>query len=235
MAPRKAALTAIFLVVSLTLAAFQSPQFQAQTGSNRALLLTLTAAPSPPPSLTPNPTVSPVTGAQQWLAALNSQQEDQILERVCPSEQGNVREHSAWVAAFPPLAPIPARLLSQLEGIGQALEFEIINQDEGRARVRVHGNLPVSGPGLLAVYGVDERWLMVYEEGLWRWCGASQGDATPTLTPTITRTPLPISRPDRAGSSSSPTWWRILLAVAAILGAIAKIFDMVQRSRAERH
>ena len=231
MTKKKAALIGMFLLVSLAMAAHQSPQFQAQTTPNPAAFLMVVSTPARLPSQTPGSILSPVAGAQQWLKALNTQDDNQIQNLTCQAQQENLKESSGWVLAFPVLAKLPSDLTLQIQVIGSALKFDIIRQNEGQARVRVYGNLPVTGPGLLAVYEVDERWWMVNEDGVWQWCGTSPGEATPTLTPTITATPLPITRSVRAGSSSSPTWWQILSVFVALLGAVAKIYTLIQRNR----
>lgn len=231
MTKKKAALTGMFLLASLMMVAHQSPQFQAQTTPNQAAFLRVVSTPSRLPSQTPDPSLSPIVGAQQWLEALNTQDDNQIQNLTCQAQKENLKKSSGWVVAFPVLAKLPSDLALQIQGIVYGLKFEIIRQNEGQARVRVYGNLPVTGPGLMAVYEVDERWWMVYEDGVWQWCGTSPGEATPTLTPTITATPLPITRPVQAGSSSSPPWWQILSVLAAILGAVARIYSLIQGNR----
>ena len=221
----------MFLLTSLTMVAYQSARFQVQTIPNQAAVLRAVSTPPLFPSQTPDTSLSPVVGAQQWLKTLNTQDDNQIQNLTCQAQQENLKESSGWVVAFPVLAKLPSDLISQIQVIVNALEFDIIRQNEGQARVRVYGNLPVTGPGLMAVYGVDERWWMVYEDDVWQWCGTSPGEATPTLTPTITSTPWPITRPVRAGRSSSPSLWEILGVCAAIVGAVARIYTLIQRNR----
>lgn len=230
MAHKKAILIWIFLVVSLMMTAYQIPRFQAQAAPNRAASVTVVSTLLPLPSQTPAPNLSPVAGARQWLDALNTQDDNRLQNLTCQAQKENLKKSSGWVVAFPVLGKIRADLIPQMQGFVEGLPVEVIRQNEEQARLRVYGNLPVTGPGLMGIYEVDERWWMVYEDGGWRWCGTSPGEATPTLTPTITATPLPISRPDLA-NSSSPSWWKILGALATIVGAVARIYTSIQRKR----
>ena len=228
MAHKKTALIWIFLPASLMMTAYQIPQIPAQAAPNPAVSVTVVATLPPLPTQTPAPNLSPVVGAQQWLEALNTQDDNRLQNLTCQAEKENLKKNSGWVAAFPALTKIRSDLLSQIQVFAAGLTFEIIRQNEARAWVRVYGNLPVVGQRLMAVYEVDERWWMVNEDGVWRWCGSSLGDATPTLTPTITATPFPITRPDLA-NASSPSLWKILSAFAVILGAGARIYSIIQR------
>jgi hypothetical protein len=154
MTKKKAALIGIFLLASLTMTAHQSPQFLAQTTPNQAAFLLAVSTPPPLPSQTPESILSPVVGAQQWLEALNTQDDNQIQNLTCQAQKENLKERSGWVVAFPVLAKLSSDLIWQIQGMAPALKFGIIRQNERQARVRVYGNLPVTGPGLMAVYGV---------------------------------------------------------------------------------
>lgn len=230
MAHKKAALIWILWLASLMITAYQIPQFPAQAVPNRVASVTAVSTLPLLPSQTPAPNLLPVAGARQWLEAVNTQDDSRLQNLTCQAQKENLKKNSGWVVAFPVLAKIRSDLIPQMQGMVEGLTFEVIRQNEEQARLRVYGNLPVTGPGLMAIYEVDERWWMINEDGGWRWCGVSPGEATPTLTPTITATPLPITRPDLA-SSSSPSWWKILGALATIVGAVARIYTSIQRKR----
>ncbi|MCB9098275.1 MAG: hypothetical protein H6632_01955 [Anaerolineales bacterium] len=229
MVKKKAAVIVILLLAGLTIAAFQSPQFQVQTISKPAVALTAVSPPTASPTQTLASIVSPLIGARQWLQALNSSDEEEIQTLTCQAQQESLKESSGLAIAFPSLAKLSPNVTSQLQGTVFGLNLEIIRQDETRARIHIDGNLVVSGSGLMAVYAIDERWWLVYEEGLWRWCGTSQGEATPTLTPTITTTPFPLTRSVRAGGSSSLSLWKILGMILTILAAAARFYNLFQR------
>lgn len=229
MAQKKTALIWILLPASLMMTAYQIAQFPAQAAPNRSVSVTVVSTLPPLPSQTPAPNLSPVAGARQWLEAVNTQDDNRLQNLTCQAQKENLKKSSGWVVAFPVLAKIRSNLIPQIQGMVEGLTFEVIRQNEAQARVRVHGNLPVIGARLMAIYEVDERWWMVKEDGGWRWCGVSPGEATPTLTPTIIATPLPITRPDLAKNSS--LWWKILSALAAIVGAGARFYASIQRKK----
>jgi hypothetical protein len=228
---KKAILIWILLQASLTMAAHPFHQFQAQASPNHAASVTAVSTLTLLPSQTPLPNLSPVAGARQWLEALNTQDDNRLQNLTCQAQRENLKKNSGWVLAFPVLGKIRADLIPQMQGLVDGLPVEVIRQNAEQARLRVYGNLPVIGPGLMGLYEVDERWWMVYEDGGWRWCGATPGEATPTLTPTITPTVLPITRPDLARNSSSLSVWKILSVLAAILGAVARIYTAIQRKK----
>jgi hypothetical protein len=225
---KKAAVPGILLLASLSMAAFQSLQFHVQTIPNQAVALTAVSTPPAFPSQTPDSIVSPIVGARQWLRALNTQDDNRLQTLTCQAQQEKLKEGSGWAIAFPALAKIST---SQLHGTVAGLSLEIMRQNEEQARIRVYGNLVVTGSGSMGVYAIDERWWMVYEDGVWHWCGTSPGEATPTLTPTITSTPWPITRSVRAGSSSSPSFWQVLGVILAILGGIGRIYSLIRRNQ----
>ena len=229
MVKKKAAVIGLLLLAALAVAAFQPFQFRGQTASKPGAVLTALSTPSPFPSPTPYSIVSPLVGARQWLETLNSGDHEQLQSLTCQAQQQPLQENSGWAIAFPDLANLSPKVLSQLEGTVSGLNLEIIRQNETQARLRVNGNLMVYGSGLMAVYAVDERWWLVYEEGVWRWCGTSAGEATPTLTPTITATPFPLPRSTQARGSSSLSFWKILGMIVTLVTAAAKIYDSIQR------
>lgn len=233
MGKTKAAVIGICLLASLTIAAFQSPQFYNQPVPHPAAALTAAATLTPWPSPTPASSLSPLAGARQWLQALNSQDEHQLQSLTCQAQQANLKESSGWAIAFPALANLSPKLTSQLQGTVSGLNLDLIRQNETQARLRVDGYLVVNGSGVMAVYAIDERWRLVYEEGVWRWCGAEPGETTPTLTPTITVTPFPMTRSGQAGGASRLSGWKILGMIVTIIAAVARIYSFIQRQQAK--
>jgi len=77
-----------------------------------------------------------------------------------------------WNSAFA-LLPQLFGLDIKSQGDVSGIKFSriSINTDETVANVRVHGEMRVAVLAFAQAYPVDETWLMVKEDGGWRWCG----------------------------------------------------------------
>ena len=62
----------------------------------------------------------------------------------------------------------------KVQGDISDLEFTTTYIDEETAHVRVTGELRVAVLGVAQALPVDETWLVIKEEGKWKWCGLPQ-------------------------------------------------------------
>jgi hypothetical protein len=115
---------------------------------------------------------SPERAAREWFDAMLNLDGNKILERTCLQQRAYIQEVGLWgsvVAMLPQLFGLDVRSQGDVSG----LEFSTTstNLDQTVATVRVHGEIRVAVLALAQAYPIDESWLMVKEEGVWRWCG----------------------------------------------------------------
>lgn len=114
---------------------------------------------------------SPERAAKEWLEAMINLDGNKILERTCMAQRENVQEASLWSSAFAMLPQMFGLDVIKVQGDISDLEFAATYIDEETVHVRVTGELRVAVLGIAEAIPVDETWLMVKEEGKWRWCG----------------------------------------------------------------
>ena len=113
---------------------------------------------------------SPERAAKEWLEAMINLDGNKILERTCIAQRENVQTASLWNSAFAML-PQMFGLDVKVQGDISDLEFTTTYIDEETAHVRVTGELRVAVLGVAQALPVDETWLVIKEEGKWKWCG----------------------------------------------------------------
>lgn len=115
---------------------------------------------------------SPERAAKEWFNAMLNYDGNKILDRTCLAQREAVQMAGLWNSAFA-LLPQLFGLDIKSQGDVSGIKFSriSINEDETVANVRVHGEMRVAVLAFAQAYPVDETWLMVKEDGGWRWCG----------------------------------------------------------------
>jgi hypothetical protein len=90
----------------------------------------------------------PERAAKQWFDAMLNMDGNKILDRTCG-------------------------LNIESQGDVSGLKFSTTSLDTEKtvAHVHVSGEIRVAVLALAQAYPIDETWLMVKEDGVWRWCG----------------------------------------------------------------
>ena len=116
---------------------------------------------------------SPERAAKEWFDAMLNLDGNKILDRTCLEQRVVVQEAGLWNSAFA-LLPQLFGLDIKSQGDVSGLKFSqtSINTEGTVATVRVYGEIRVAVLAFAQAYPVDEIWLMVKEDGEWRWCGA---------------------------------------------------------------
>lgn len=112
---------------------------------------------------------TPESAAEEWLEALANMDGNELLERTCAEQQGNVQEAGLWLSAFAVLAQ--SFTGQQTEADISDLNFAVVDKSGDTARVRVSGQIRTAVLAVAQVQEVDEVWRMVREDGKWKWCG----------------------------------------------------------------
>ena len=164
---------------------------------SQAVNATLTAIALQTPSPTLTPADSPEKAATIWLDALLNLDGNVLAQRTCRAQREAVQAQGMWDSALTALGQL---LVGQkTKGDISGLQFLLEVESGDKARVRVMGELSTAVLGAFETREVDETWLMVREDGIWRWCGAFgvELSANPTKTSQPTLAPKAVNQPFR--------------------------------------
>lgn len=114
---------------------------------------------------------SPERGAKEWFDAVLNMDGNKIFERTCDAQKAAMQEAGMWNTAMA-LIPQMMGLSVDIQGDVSDLKFTTSEKTETYAYVHVNGEMRVAILALVQSYPIDETWLMVNEDGKWRWCGA---------------------------------------------------------------
>jgi len=164
---------------------------------SQAVNATLTAIALQTPSPTATPADLPEKAAAIWLDALLNLDGNVLAQRTCRAQREAVKTQAMWDSALTAMGQL---LVGQkTEGDISGLKFSLEADSGDKARIRVMGDLSTAVLGTFETQEVDETWLMVREDGMWRWCGGFGMPlaAGPTITPQPTTMPTVVSQPLR--------------------------------------
>lgn len=114
---------------------------------------------------------APAQAAEKWYIAVNKLEALEADDLTCRPQREQFRGEMAAGSA---LALFGQLLLGGDLGIEpdvSEMEFVTVEQDNRRAIVHVSGEMRGAVGARVQSEQVDERWLMVYEDEGWRWCG----------------------------------------------------------------
>lgn len=112
---------------------------------------------------------SPERAAEEWLEAFANMDGNKLMERTCAEQQRNAQETGVWLSAFALLVQSLTRQQTEIDisDVG----FDVIEEAGDRARVRVTGQIRTAVLAIGRIQEIDEVWLIVREDGQWKWCG----------------------------------------------------------------
>jgi len=151
---------------------------------------------------------TPGRAAKEFINALINLDGNKILERTCAAERENIQSVGLLTSAF---SIIPQLFGLDLESEGDVsdLKFTTIELYSNTAYVHVSGEMRVAVIAFANNIPIDETWMMVKENGKWKWCGSVENNlsqALPTNTTSVeqTRTLSPI-KTDEAEKITQPS------------------------------
>ena len=112
---------------------------------------------------------SPERAAKEWLEALVNMDGNKLMERTCAEQRENVQEAGLWLSALGMLGH--SFTGQRVQGDISDVRFNVVGETGNTARVRVTGQIRVAVLAFAQTQEVDEEWLMVQEDGKWKWCG----------------------------------------------------------------
>jgi hypothetical protein len=108
--------------------------------------------------------------AKQWYRAVNNLDGLRADELTCSTRRSEVRSWMAIGSAFLGLGQSVAGDL-EIDVDISGVSFQTIENYDGQAIVAVHGEYRGAVGGIVSTDVIDERWLMIVEDGTWKWCG----------------------------------------------------------------
>lgn len=112
---------------------------------------------------------SPERAAEEWLESSLNMDGNTLMERTCAEQQESVQEAGLWLSVFGILGQLFTGQQTQTDI--SDLRFNVVNETGNTAHVRVTGQIRTAVLAFAQTQEVDEEWLMVQEDGKWKWCG----------------------------------------------------------------
>lgn len=124
---------------------------------------------------------TPEKGAREWTEGTMKLEGTKIASRTCAAQQSNMQEAGAWSSAFAMLVG------QQVKAEVSDLRFDTVSQSGDNAQVHVYGEVQVAVLALAQTTRIDTTYIMIHENGKWKWCGevGIAQTITPTPPPTI--------------------------------------------------
>ncbi len=113
---------------------------------------------------------SPEGAAKEWFKAEINLDGNKILDRTCESQKENVQTAGLYSSA---IALLPQMFGFDIKTSGDVsdIKFSTESLDGDSATVRVYGKMRMAVLAFAQEYPVDETWIMVKEDDIWKWCG----------------------------------------------------------------
>ena len=122
----------------------------------------------------------PVIAARDWLKAANGAYTQIAVARTCGEKAEELKANrESGLAGYIVISKKLRSTAAQNE-VGVALDvsdvaFSVLSLEQEEAVVEAKGKaFIIVGEGSPSPVALDERWLMVLEDGEWKWCGISE-------------------------------------------------------------
>ncbi|MEA3441233.1 MAG: hypothetical protein U9R58_13230 [Chloroflexota bacterium] len=116
----------------------------------------------------------PASAARDWLIAANGIYTQKAVALTCSDKEEELRSNRETGAARYIIISKKLRHVDvDINFDASGVEFNVVSLEPDEAVVEAKGEVRVMvGEGsYLPPFELDERWLMVLEEGEWKWCG----------------------------------------------------------------
>lgn len=114
---------------------------------------------------------TPERAARDWYKATNELDGNKMYELTCRTMREEVQMAGMITSSFYILPQLFGLNLPEGEVDISDLSFTTIRGDDSYAHVRVTGEVRIAVLAFPMAYPIDETWLMVNEDGKWKWCG----------------------------------------------------------------
>jgi photosystem II stability/assembly factor-like uncharacterized protein len=132
---------------------------------------------------------------------------NKLMERTCAEQQESVQETGLWLSAFGVLGQ--SFIGQQTQTDISDLRFNVVNETGNTARVRVTGQIRTAVLAVAQTQEVDEEWLVVQEDGKWKWCGYCTVEVTREIPVTRVVTATPVPTPTPTATPEAPRLWSL--------------------------
>ena len=121
----------------------------------------------------------PAAAARDWLKAANGIYTQVVVGLTCSDKVDELkasRETGAdYIVVSKDLRSFSSQNDVDIAFDASGVEFNVLSIEAEEAIVEVKGDATVTvGEGSPSPVALDERWLMVVEEGEWKWCGYAE-------------------------------------------------------------
>jgi len=116
-------------------------------------------------------TDAPAQAARDWYVAVNTMEALEADALVCQSKREEFRREMETGSTFLIFGQLLLGGTVDIELDASEVEFSTAEQGEGRAIVESRGEMRAAVGGSVSSEILNERWLMVQENGEWKWCG----------------------------------------------------------------
>lgn len=126
----------------------------------------------------------PAVAARRYLQAAVSMDGNDLARRTCDAQQEALMGTGLVLTALSMIANYYVGFgLEDVQVDLSDVNYTTVSQAADRAEVRVSGEMRSSILLLSLPVPIDEQWLMVREDGRWKWCGYARPPAVPTFSP----------------------------------------------------
>ena len=114
---------------------------------------------------------TPERAARDWFKASNELDGNKMYDLTCRKMREEVQMAGLITTAVSLLPQLIGLDIPQGKVDVSDLNFTTIRGDDSSAHVRVSGEVRMAILAFPMAYPIDETWLMVNEDGKWKWCG----------------------------------------------------------------
>jgi hypothetical protein len=113
----------------------------------------------------------PEKAAKDWFTASNELDGNKMLDLTCRAMREDIQMAGMISSAIYMLPQLLGLNLPEGKVDVSDLTFSKIRGDDTYAHVRVTGEIRIAVLAFPMAYDINETWLMVFENGKWKWCG----------------------------------------------------------------
>lgn len=115
----------------------------------------------------------PASAARDWLIAANGIYTQKAVALTCSDkEEELLSNRETGAARYIIISKNSRSVIKDFKFDASGVEFNIVSLEPDEAVVEAKGEVLITaGEGNPSPIELDERWLMILEEGEWKWCG----------------------------------------------------------------
>ena len=115
----------------------------------------------------------PASAARDWLIAANGIYTQKAVGLTCSDKEEEIRSNrETGAAGYIIISKNSRSVIKDFKFDASGVEFNVVSLGPDEAVVEAKGEVLITaGEGSPSPVELDERWLIILEEGEWKWCG----------------------------------------------------------------